>query len=87
MKKMSIVERLDLLLSLRTEDMDLEHDRKMWKNNEKDLYRWMEEECEMDGGPGCDMYADKITHVQDMITKIDIKRTKIQKQIIELEEN
>ena len=28
MKKMSIVERLDLLLSLRTEDMDLEHDRK-----------------------------------------------------------
>ena len=35
MKKMSIVERLDLLLSLRTEDMDLEHDRKMWKNNEK----------------------------------------------------
>ena len=28
MKKMSIVERLDLLLSLSTEDMDLEHDRK-----------------------------------------------------------
>ena len=87
MKKMSIVERLDLLLSLRTEDMDLEHDRKTWKNNEKDLYRWMEEECEMEGGPVCDMYADKITHVQDMITKIDIRRTKIQKQITELEEN
>ena len=34
MKKMSIVERLDLLLSLRTEDMDLEHDRKTWKNND-----------------------------------------------------
>ena len=84
---MSIVERLDLLLSLRTEDMDLEHDRKTWKNDEKDLYRWMEEECEMEGGPVCDMYVDKITHVQDMITKIDIKRTKIQKQIIELEEN
>ena len=84
---MSIVERLDLLLSLRTEDMDLEHDRKMWKNNEKDLYRWMEEECEMEGGPVCDMYADKITHVQDMITKIDVMRTKIQKQITELEEN
>ena len=87
MKKMSIVERLDLLLSLRTEDMDLEHDRKMWKNNEKDLHRWMEEEAEMEGGPISDMYADKITHVQDMITKIDIKRAKIQKQITELEEN
>ena len=87
MKKMSIVERLDLLLSLRTEDMDLEHDRKMWKNNEKDLHRWMEEECEMEGGPISDMYADKITHVQDMITKIDIRRAKIQKQITELEEN
>ena len=87
MKKMSIVERLDLLLSLRTEDMDLEHDRKTWKNEEKDLYRWMEEECEMEGGPVCDMYADKITHVQDMITKIDVRRTKIQKQIAELEEN
>ena len=87
MKKMSIVERLDLLLSLRTEDMDLEHDRKMWKNNEKDLHRWMEEECEMEGGPISDMYADKITHVQEMITKIDIRRTKIQKQITELEEN
>ena len=87
MKKMSIVERLDLLLSLRTEDMDLEHDRKTWKNEEKDLYRWMEEECEMEGGPISDMYADKITHVQDMITKIDIRRAKIQKQITELEEN
>ena len=87
MKKMSIVERLDLLLSLRTEDMDLEQDRKMWKNNEKDLYRWMEEECEMEGGPISDMYADKITHVQEMITKIDIRRAKIQKQITELEEN
>ena len=87
MKKMSIVERLDLLLSLRTEDMDLEHSRKSWKNDEKNLYRWMEEECEMEGGPVCDMYADKITHVQDMITKIDVRRTKIQKQIIELEEN
>jgi hypothetical protein len=67
--------------------MDLEHDRKMWKNNEKDLHRWMEEECEMEGGPISDMYADKITHVQDMITKIDIRRAKIQKQITELEEN
>ena len=87
MKKMSIVERLDLLLSLRTEDMDLEHDRKMWKNQEKTLYRWMEEEAESEGGPVSDMYADKITHAQDMITRIDIKRTKIQKQITELEEN
>ena len=87
MKKMSIVERLDLLLSLRTEDMDLEHDRKTWKNEETNLYRWMEEEAESEGGPVSDMYADKITHVQDMITKIDIRRTKIQNQIIELEEN
>jgi len=74
-------------LSLRTEDMDLEHDRKTWKNNEKDLYRWMEEEAESEGGPVSDMYADKITHVQNMITEIDIKRSIIQKRIIELEEN
>ncbi len=84
---MSIVERLDLLLSLRTEDMDLEHSRKSWKNDEKDLYRWMEEEAEPEGGPVSDMYADKITHVQDMITKIDVRRNKIQNQITELEEN
>jgi len=84
---MSIVEQLDLLLSLRMEDMDLEHDRKTWKNDEKDLYRWMEEEAESEGGPVSDMYADKITHVQNMITKIDIKRTKIQERIAELEEN
>ncbi len=84
---MSIVERLDLLLSLRTEDMDLEHSRKSWKNDEKNLYRWMEEEAEPEGGPVSDMYADKITHVQNMITGIDIKRSIIQKRIIELEEN
>jgi len=47
----------------------------------------MEEEAESEGGPVSDMYADKITHVQDMITKIDIRRTKIQNQIAELEEN
>ena len=87
MKKMSIVERLDLLLGLRTEDMDLEHSRKSWKNDEKDLYRWMEEEAEPEGGPVSDMYADKITHVQNMITEIDIKRSIIQKRITELEEN
>ncbi len=87
MKKMSIVERLDLLLSLRTEDMDLEHSRKSWKNDEKNLYRWMEEEAEPEGGPVSDMYADKITHVQNMITGIDIKRSIIQKRITELEEN
>jgi 23S rRNA G2069 N7-methylase RlmK/C1962 C5-methylase RlmI len=87
MKKMSIVERLDLLLSLRTEDMDLEHSRKSWKNDEKNLYRWMEEEAEPEGGPVSDMYADKITHVQNMITEIDIKRSIIQKRITELEEN
>ena len=84
---MSIVERLDLLLSLRTEDMDLEYEKNNYKIQEKDLYRWMEEEAESEGGPVSDMYADKITHVQDMITKIDIRRTKIQNQIIELEEN
>ena len=67
--------------------MDLEHDRKTWKNDEKDLYRWMEEEAESEGGPVSDMYADKITHAQNMITKIDIKRTKIQERITELEEN
>tara|TARA_B100001113_G_scaffold318121_1_gene285947 strand:- start:35 stop:298 length:264 start_codon:yes stop_codon:yes gene_type:complete len=87
MKKMSIVERLDLLLSLRTEDMDLEYEKNNYKIQEKDLYRWMEEEAESEGGPVSDMYADKITHVQDMITKIDIRRTKIQNQIAELEEN
>ena len=87
MKKMSIVERLDLLLSLRTEDMDLEYEKNNYKIQEKDLYRWMEEEAESEGGPISDMYADKITHVQEMITKIDIRRTKIQNQIIELEEN
>ena len=87
MKKMSIVERLDLLLGLRTEDMDLEHSRKSWKNDEKNLYRWMEEEAEPEGGPVSDMYADKITHVQNMITEIDIKRSIIQKRITELEEN
>ena len=87
MKKMSIVERLDLLLSLRTEDMDLEYEKNNYKIQEKDLYRWMEEEAESEGGPVSDMYADKITHVQEMITKIDIRRTKIQKQITELEEN
>ena len=87
MKKMSIVERLDLLLGLRTEDMDLEHSRKSWKNDEKNLYRWMEEEAEPEGGPVSDMYADKITHVQNMITGIDIKRSIIQKRITELEEN
>tara|TARA_R110002051_G_C8399461_1_gene448236 strand:+ start:48 stop:302 length:255 start_codon:yes stop_codon:yes gene_type:complete len=84
---MSIKEELDLLLDLRMEHMDLEYDRKSWKKTESNHYRWMEEEAEPEGGPVSDMYADKITHVQDMITKIDIRRTKIQNQIIELEEN
>ena len=87
MKKMSIVEQLDILLKLRTDDMDLEHDRKSWKSEETDLYRWMEEEAEPEGGPVSDMYADKITHAQNMITEIDIKRTNIQERITELEEN
>ena len=32
---MSIKEELDLLLDLIMEHMDLEHDRKSWKNDEK----------------------------------------------------
>ena len=84
---MSIKEELDLLLDLRMEHMDLEHDRKSWKNDEKNLYRWMEEEAEPEGGPVSDMYADKITHAQNMITEIDIKMGKIMKKIEEIEQN
>jgi len=87
MKKMSITEQLDLLLDLRMKDMDLEQDRKLWKKTETDLYKWMEQEAEPEGGPISDMYADKITNCQNIITDIDIKRTKIQEKITYLEEN
>ena len=84
---MSIKEELDLLLDLRMEHMDLEYDRKSWKKTESNHYRWMEEEAEPEGGPVSDMYADKITHVQNKITDIDIRMGKIMKKIEEIEQN
>ena len=84
---MSIKEELDLLLDLRMEHMDLEYDRKIRKKEEAVLYKWMEQEAEPEGGPVSDMYADKITHVQNMITDIDIKMGKIMKKIEEIEQN
>jgi hypothetical protein len=47
----------------------------------------MEQEAEPEGGPVSDMYADKITYVQNIITDIDIKMGKIMKKIEEIEQN
>ena len=85
-KIMKITDWLDAKLDLGNEIIDLEVDKAMLIEEQRQLYIDMEQEAEPEGGDVCDQYADCISKVELQMGNIVIKIAKLTKELNELEE-